>query len=208
MQVIPVLDLKGGVVVHSRMGQRDQYRPIRTPLSPTSKPVDVARGLLSVYPFVSVYVADLDAIGGGGGNNDAVLAELKATFPDSTFWVDNGIADSASAERWLAADLGHLVLGSETQKDEAVLRRLGKDDRVILSLDYRGDDFVGPAALLNNVDAWPSRVITMTLARVGSGLGPDWARLETIKNAGGGRSVYAAGGIRNADDLSALADRG
>ena len=207
MQVIPVLDLKGGVVVHAQMGQRDQYRPIRTPLSPTSKPTDVARGLLSVYPFGSFYIADLDAIG-GGGNNDAVLAELKATFPDPTFWVDNGIADSASAERWLAADLGHLALGSETQKDETVLRRLAKSDRVILSLDFRGDAFVGPPALLSNVDTWPSRIITMTLARVGSGLGPDLARLETIKNAGGGRSVYAAGGVRDVDDLSALAARG
>jgi HisA/HisF family protein len=207
MQVIPVLDLKGGVVVHARMGQRDQYRPIRTPLSPTSKPIDVARGLLSVYPFGAFYVADLDAIG-GGGNNDAVLAELKAKFPDSTFWVDNGIADLASAERWLGADLGHLVLGSETQKDEAVLRKLAEDDRVILSLDYRGDVFVGPATLLSNVDAWPSRVITMTLARVGSGQGPDWVRLDTIKNAGLGRHVYAAGGVRDVDDLSALADRG
>ena len=180
MQVIPVLDLKGGLVVHARMGTREHYRPIRTPLSPTSNPNDVARGLLSVYPFSSFYIADLDAIA-GAGNNDAVLAELKANFPHSTFWVDNGIADRASAERWLDADLGHLVLGSETQRDEAVLRRLYEDDRIVLSLDYRGDDFVGPAALLSNVDAWPSRMIAMTLARVGSGLGPDWARLEATK---------------------------
>ena len=207
MQVIPVLDLKGGLVVHARMGAREHYRPIRTPLSPTSNPNDVARGLLSVYPFSSFYIADLDAIA-GAGNNDAVLAELKANFPHSTFWVDNGIADRASAERWLDADLGHLVLGSETQRDEAVLRRLCKDDRIVLSLDYRGDDFVGPAALLSNVDAWPSRIITMTLARVGSGLGPDWARLEATKNAGRGKRVYAAGGVRDVDDLSALAERG
>ena len=76
--------------------QREHYRPIRTPLSPTSHPIDVARGLLSVYPFSSFYIADLDAIA-GAGNNDAALAELKANFPHSTFWVDNGIADRASA---------------------------------------------------------------------------------------------------------------
>jgi phosphoribosylformimino-5-aminoimidazole carboxamide ribotide isomerase len=207
MQVIPVLDLKGGVVVHARMGQRDQYRPIRTPLSPTSNPIDVARGLSSIYPFSSFYIADLDAIA-GAGNNDAALTELRAEFPQSIFWVDNGLADRVSAERWLDAGLGHLVLGSETQRDEAVLSRLAKDDRIILSLDYHGDDFVGPATLLSNVDAWPSRVIAMTLARVGSGMGPDWARLEAIKDAGHGRRVYAAGGIRDADDLVALARRG
>lgn len=207
MQVIPVLDLKGGVVVHARMGVRDQYRPIKTPLSSTSNPIDVARGLLSIYPFSSFYVADLDAIA-GAGNNNATLAELKAEFPHAIFWVDNGIADLAGADRWLDAGLGHLVLGSETQKDEAVVGRLSKDERVILSLDYRGNDFVGPVALLSGVDAWPNRVISMTLARVGSGMGPDWERLKAIRNAGRGRHVYAAGGVRDADDLVALADRG
>jgi phosphoribosylformimino-5-aminoimidazole carboxamide ribotide isomerase len=207
VQVIPVLDLKGGLVVHARMGQRDQYLPIETPLSPTSKPIDVAHGLSSIYPFACFYVADLDAIA-GAGRNDAALAELRAEFPQATFWVDNGIADRASAERWLDAALGHLVLGSETLKDQAVLRRLCKDDRIVLSLDYRGDDFVGPAELLSDVDMWPSRVIAMTLARVGSRMGPDWERLEATKNAGRGRRVYAAGGVRDADDLVALAHRG
>jgi phosphoribosylformimino-5-aminoimidazole carboxamide ribotide isomerase len=207
MQVIPVLDLKGGTVVHARMGQREQYRPIETPLSSTSSPIDVARGLLSIYPFSSFYIADLDAIA-GSGNNDAALTKLRAEFPQSIFWVDNGLADRAGAERWLDAGLGHLVLGSETQKDEALVSRLGKDDRIILSLDYRGDDFVGPAALLGNVDAWPSRIIAMTLARVGGRMGPDCARLEAIKNAGRGRRVYAAGGVRNADDLVYLAHLG
>jgi phosphoribosylformimino-5-aminoimidazole carboxamide ribotide isomerase len=207
MQLIPVLDLKGGLVVHAQMGARDQYRPIRTPLSSTSNPIDVARGLLSIHPFGGFYIADLDAIA-GAGNNDAMLVELKAEFPDSTFWVDNGIADWDRAKQWLDADIGDLVLGSETQKDEAVLRRLSKDDRIILSLDYRAADFIGPAALLSNVDAWPSRVITMTLARVGSGTGPDWERLDAIKNSSRGKHVYAAGGVRNADDLLALAHHG
>jgi uncharacterized protein related to proFAR isomerase len=36
MEIIPVIDLKGGLVVRARMGQRDRYRPIETPLSPTS----------------------------------------------------------------------------------------------------------------------------------------------------------------------------
>jgi phosphoribosylformimino-5-aminoimidazole carboxamide ribotide isomerase len=45
VEVVPVLDLKDGAVVHARMGRRSQYRPIETPLSSTSKPVDVTRGL-------------------------------------------------------------------------------------------------------------------------------------------------------------------
>ena len=116
VEVVPVLDLKDGAVVHARMGRRSKYRPIETPLSSTSKPVDVTRGLLSIYPFQTFYIADLDAIDRNGDNNEA-LTELREEFPDITFWVDSGVTDWPSAQGWLNADLGHLVLGSETQED-------------------------------------------------------------------------------------------
>jgi HisA/HisF family protein len=203
MEVIPVLDLKDGAVVHARMGRRDQYSAIETPLSSTSKPVDVARGLLSIYPFETFYIADLDAIE-RKGDNTAALKHLKAEFPDLAFWVDNGVADLASAECWLGADLGHLVLGSETQMDGALVCRLSRDHRVILSLDYREDAFVGPSALLSEADGWPERVIAMTLVRVGSGMGPDLDRLSAIRNRVPEKLIYAAGGVRDVVDLAAL----
>src|SRR5947207_2022790 len=112
MDVIPVIDIKGGIVVHARMGRRDEYRPIATPLSATADPLDVVRGLLSVHPFGTLYIADLDAIE-RAGDNSAVLRHLRAELPGTTFWVDRGIADHNAAEAWLQADLGHLVLGSE-----------------------------------------------------------------------------------------------
>jgi phosphoribosylformimino-5-aminoimidazole carboxamide ribotide isomerase len=208
VEVIPVLDLKSGAVVHARLGQRSQYRPIETPLSSSSNPVDVTRGLLSIFPFETFYIADLDAIE-GLGDNHASLARLRTEFPGVVFWVDNGETDLARARHWLDSRLGHLVLGSESQKDDAVVRGLCSDDRVILSLDYRADAFAGPAALLSGAQAWPSKVIAMTLARVGSATGPDWDRLSAIQVlAGEKKQVYAAGGVRDADDLSALAKTG
>ena len=77
MEIIPVIDVMGGVVVRARMGQRAQYRPIVTPLSATSDPVDVARGLLSIHAFKTLYVADLDAIA-GRKDNRAALIRLRA----------------------------------------------------------------------------------------------------------------------------------
>jgi phosphoribosylformimino-5-aminoimidazole carboxamide ribotide isomerase len=204
MDVIPVLDLKDGVVVHAHMGRRDQYRPIETPLSPSSMPADVARGLLAVHPFKTFYVADLDAIERRGNNNGA-LAGLRNDFPHLALWVDSGVNDLREARRWLATDLGHLVLGSETQTDDRLVTRCGGDERVILSLDYRGDAFVGPVALRDNADAWPSKVIVMTLARVGSKSGPDMQRLSAIKSRVPKKQLYAAGGIRDGADLAALA---
>jgi phosphoribosylformimino-5-aminoimidazole carboxamide ribotide isomerase len=122
--------------------------------------------------------------------------------------VDNGIAGLARAERWLGAGLGHLVLGSETQTSGELVRHFCRDERVILSLDYRGDAFVGPSALLHDTQCWPSTVIVMTLARVGSAAGPDIERLARIKAQAGDRRIFAAGGVRNADDLAALAREG
>jgi phosphoribosylformimino-5-aminoimidazole carboxamide ribotide isomerase len=212
MEIIPVLDLKDGLIVHARMGRRDQYRPIETPLASGAEPLDVARGLLSIHPFATIYVADLDAIEGCGDNN-AALARLQATFPALRFWVDNGAADPAVAAQWLEAGLGHLVLGSESQKDDTLLRRFSTDSRVILSLDYRGDSFVGPAAVLSEPDTWPSRIIVMTLGRVGSARGPDLERVtairaKAIRAKAMGKCIYAAGGVRDAADLAALARAG
>ncbi len=207
MEIIPVLDLKGGVVVRARLGQRELYRPIATPLAATSDPVDVARGLRTIHPFATLYVADLDAIE-GRADNDAALRRLRADCPGAALWVDNGIADAAAAARWLDAHVGSLVLGSETQSDAALMRSLVGDDRVILSLDYRGDAFQGPRELLDAPSAWPAKIIVMTLARVGSGAGPDLDRLAEVRRMAAGRRIYAAGGVRDAGDLTALARAG
>lgn len=207
MQVIPVIDLKGGVVVRARMGRRDQYRPIETPLSPTSDPIDVARGLLSVHPFKTLYVADLDAIE-GRADHRAVLARLNAAFPQLTLWVDNGIADPRDAECWLDGGWGHLVLGSESQTDGALVRHFAGHARVALSLDFRGEQFLGPPELLTDTASWPRDVIVMTLARVGSGAGPDLERLSAIARMAPQGRIHAAGGVRDAADLAALANAG
>jgi phosphoribosylformimino-5-aminoimidazole carboxamide ribotide isomerase len=207
MEIIPVLDLKGGVVVRARMGQRHLYAPIVTPLAATSDPLDVARGLLAVHPFATLYVADLDAIE-GRGDNGAALRRLARGCPGVSLWIDNGIADATAAARWLESGIGSLVLGSETQADAALVRDLSGDDRVILSLDFRGDAFQGPPAILDDPSAWPARVIAMTLARVGSAAGPDVERLAAVRRIAPGRRIYAAGGVRDAADLAALAHAG
>src|SRR5262249_56995293 len=114
MEIIPVIDLKGGIVVHARMGQRERYRPIQTPLARTSDPVDVVGGIMSIYPFATFYIADLDAIE-SKGNNHATIAQVKQAFPQVTLWLDNRISQFDRATNLLQQALGHLCLGGETQ---------------------------------------------------------------------------------------------
>lgn len=204
MKVIPVIDVKDGHVVHARLGHRAFYRPIETPLATGSDPTDVVAGLLSLYPFGTLYVADLDAIGGKGDGNDAAIERLKQAFPQLALWVDRGVASAPRANEWLARGWGDLVLGSESLADTATARHFADHPRVVLSLDFRGPEFQGPAELIAAAEAWPRRVIAMTLDRVGSHAGPDLGRLRAIKDLAGRREVYAAGGVRDAADLRAL----
>ena len=206
-EIIPVIDLLDGAVVHARRGARAQYRPIATPLCAGSAPLAVVGGLLALHPFRTLYVADLDAIAGRAGH-DAALRTIAAAHPAVSLWLDNGAADAATLAQLCGAGPATLVLGSETQSDAALLAAHKDDPRVALSLDFRGDVFQGPRALLDTPALWPARVIAMTLAQVGSGAGPDFARLATVKAAAGQRAVYAAGGLRGLADARALAAMG
>ena len=116
MQAIPVIDLMGGKVVHARMGDRASYQPLESPLSTTSDPVAVVNGLLSVFPFSTLYAADLDAIQ-TDGDNLSTLRRIRAEFPALQLWVDNGAMDSAALEALIGANLGTPVIGSESQRD-------------------------------------------------------------------------------------------
>ncbi len=208
MDVIPVIDLKGGEVVRAQRGKRHLYAPIKTPLSPTSRPIDVVTGFLALHEFRTIYIADLDAIE-GHATHAACIAELEAAFPEVSFWVDVGIATAAEASAWLAAHRGDLVLGSESLRDVDLIARLSTWPRSLLSLDFRGEQFQGPAHLAEDETLWPVRLIVMTLARVGSHAGPDLDRLAEIRAKSRNRHrIYAAGGVRGPEDLRLLEQAG
>lgn len=206
MEIIPVIDLKGGQAVHARRGERASYQTVRSPLCPNSDPVEVAQSFLAIHPFAKLYVADLDAIQ-GCGDNLAVLERLRAAVPSVRLWVDSGLADEAACRAWLARGLGDLVLGSESQADASLLDRLGAEaaaGHVILSLDFQGERFLGPDAILTASEAWPREALVITLARVGAGQGPDLECLGAIRAKAQDRQVYAGGGVRDLADLMTL----
>ena len=209
LSIVPVLDLRDGVVVHARQGDRARYRPIRSLLAPGSEPAGILDGLLRLAPFTHCYIADLDAIERRGSHR-ALVAELVERYPGMELWIDSGIATAAAAAE-VATERVVPVLGSEslaTACELAIARdRLGPA-RCILSLDYRGDAFLGPAGIETQPELWPDRVLAMTLSRVGGAAGPDFERLRTVQQRIGHRRLFAAGGVRHLADLAALAAMG
>jgi len=208
IEVIPVIDLKDSAVVRAQHGLRHSYAPIVTPLAKTSAPLDIAAGFLTIHPFRTFYIADLDGIE-SRGSHESTLSALSVAFKDVVFWVDAGVRDAAEARSWLARHAeAHLVLGSESLKSHTVLAELAPMDRVILSLDFRGGSFVGPKEIYDTPHLWPKRVIVMLLARVGSNAGPDMDRLTEVKRRAPDVMLYAAGGLRGGFDLMRLNQEG
>jgi len=200
--VIPVLDLRGGRVVRARRGERSSYAPIETPLAKGSAPDAVARGLCAAWPATTLYVADLDAIIDGAPPDLAALRAIAQACPSVALWVDAGFGEPAGVDAFLATGLGRPVIGSESQTEAGLAARLG--DRIVLSLDTRGSERLGPQALHDDPSLWPPEVIAMTLAQVGAGRGPDLAALAALRARAPDRRLYAAGGVRGPDDLRAL----
>ena len=197
MQIIPVIDVKGGVAVRARGGDRANYAPLETPLSPSADPIAVARGLTALHPFATVYVADLDGIE-GRGPSIPVQTRFLIAWPGTEVWIDDGSTTVAQGPKRRRA-----VVGSESMGEAGILPK-----GAVLSLDFRGSEFQGPNELLENPALWPARVIVMQLARVGSGEGPDMLRLVSIIARAEGREVFAAGGVRGMEDIHALREIG
>src|SRR3569623_148640 len=90
MQVLPVIDLLRGVVVRGIAGQRSEYRPLRSNLTTSVQPLDVARAMRSIFGFTSLYLADLDAIVDRQPNWNCYQALLSDGF---RLLVDAGVRD-------------------------------------------------------------------------------------------------------------------
>lgn len=208
MQLFPVLDLWDGIVVHARGGRRDEYLPLVSSLAPDPSPLRVVAGLLQWHRFPQLYIADLNAIR-GYGDNSAVIAAIAQNYPDLELWIDAGAASHAAIARLFALGVARPVIGTETLPDLAawqVLRTLPGAERLVLSLDYRRGDFLGPVGLDQQPELWSETVIAMSLAQIGSREGPDWGLLERLRQKRPQTGVFlAAGGVRGLEDLRRLA---
>jgi HisA/HisF family protein len=212
--IIPVLDLKDGLVVHARAGKqahagkRAEYRPIATPFGPPHDPIAIARALLGITFSPTLYIADLDAILGRGNNFD-LCCDLSNAFPGTALWIDAGFSDIDDCAFWLPLG-ATLVIGSETIESCEALNeirsRLGAN--VVLSLDFDEQGLRGPKEIMTDPTLWPDRLILMSLGRVGTEGGPDLERLREALRLAGDRAVYVAGGISALGDVAQVAHLG
>ncbi len=217
MRVIPVLDLKNGIVVRGVGGRRAEYRPVVSRLTISSQPQDVALAFRDVFAAHQLYLADLDAIAGA-----EPAWSIFASLHDLGFalWVDAGVRETAAALRLAAAGVEGLIVGLETVSSPEELERICSElgECVIFSLDLKANVPLGDSsrwgsnALLcaeRALAAGVRRMIVLDLARVGEGGGPGTEELcRAISEKHSTVELIAGGGVRGVDDLRRLEECG
>jgi phosphoribosylformimino-5-aminoimidazole carboxamide ribotide isomerase len=208
VEIIPVVDLKGGCVVHARRGDRARYQPLISSICVDADPLHVVSAMLTLFSPHRLYVADLDAITGASGQHD-LIAALSRLCRHAEIWLDSGfrsISDLSSI-----SDLPNIVpvIGSETLDGiDTYLRLRSQRPDAVLSLDFRGETFLGPPVLLASPDLWCQRLVHLDLSQVGASQGPAAAMAMMLQDHAPDRAIYVGGGVRHIGDLRHLAGVG
>ncbi len=215
IRIVPVIDIKDGVVVQGIAGQRANYRPMVSRLTNSCRPVDVARAFRDQLGFQEMYLADLDAIAGGPPAL-ATYAEIQSLGCD--LWVDAGISNPDGAAALAQDGIENIVVALETIGSPACLEDICRswgDRRVILSLDLKDGAPLGNVAAWDGSDPWSivvqaieigvRQIIILDLARVGTGRGPGTEELcQRLSTHFPNVEIIAGGGVRDEEDLRRL----
>lgn len=206
MEIIPVIDVMGGKVVHASGGNRESYPLLQSCLTESQEPIDVIKDIVAFYAFPIIYIADLDAIIDGEFDEQR-YHNISSAFPNIEFWLDAGIKTQTEWGKVNQYFNVHPVIGSETLFEPLWLKEPLVSEKSILSLDFQKGHFLGNKALLSDPGFWPKSIIVMNLDCIGSQSGPDFNLLMQIQSQTE-NEVIASGGVRGPSDLFSLKEKG
>ena len=214
-RIIPVIDIMGGQVVRAVGGRRSEYRPLRSMLTDSTEPWEVAKALVAATGTKWLYVADLDAI--MHGTRPAVWSIQKAASAMAAVLCDAGIRMVAQAGP--VSRIGvRCVVATETGSLSVVSAIAPWECAV--SIDLRDGALVGDPARWGGtsdpftvaslaVGAGAVQLVVLDLARVGTGTGSGTEDLvAAIKKSFPQVEVLAGGGVRTRADVERLGEAG
>lgn len=210
MILFPAIDLKNGEAV--RLQQGDMNRATVFNKNPAAQARDFA-----AQGFEWLHLVDLDgAFAGKPVNAEAVAAILQSVR--MPVQLGGGIRDIATVERWLAAGISRVIIGTAAVRDPAFVKEAAKKfpNRVAVGIDARG----GKVA----VSGWAeeTQMQTAELARLFEGAGVSAIIYTDVERDGMLQGlnldstialadavsipVIASGGLASLDDIKKLVD--
>lgn len=211
IRLYPAIDLKNGKCVRLMKGDMNAAKVYNESAAAQAKEF-VKAG------FDYLHVVDLDgAVSGSSVNHEAVKEILASvTIPVQ---LGGGLRDRAAVERWLAAGVSRVVLGTAAVKNPAFVNEVARDfpGKIAVSIDARGDRVAVEgwveASTMKVVDlakkfeyAGVSAIIYTDISRDGTMEGPNLEETAALAEAVA-IPVILSGGVGTMKDLKAIKAR-
>lgn len=199
--IIPVLDIKNGVAVSGKSGNRNEYMPLETVFNNSPDPLEISKSLIK-RGASEIYIADLDAIEGKASNLDLV-GKINQVLP---VMLDCGASDMDSVfEALQFAD--KVIVATETLREledlDEIFCRVNRE-RIIVSVDVLDNQILAKYMELNFNDLReylhrlkPSTVILLDISSVGTEGGINQQLINEF--AGLDTDIILGGGITEKD---------
>jgi phosphoribosylformimino-5-aminoimidazole carboxamide ribotide isomerase len=207
MEVIPAVDLLGNAAVRLRQGDYGHATEYGEPLT-------LARRFAAAGARL-IHVVDLDGARAGLIRPVVIQALVHASSPASV-QASGGVRSVADATALVEAGADRVVVGTAAWAlMDAFVASLG--ERLVVALDVRdgtvrtrgwAEEGSGlDEAIDRCVAAGVPRLLCTAIERDGMLAGPDTALVRRVVDRSG-LPVLAAGGVRSAEDVEALANAG
>lgn len=219
MQIIPVIDIRGGVAVRAIAGNRSRYQPVQSRLTDSAEPTVVLMALQQTFGCGACYIADLDAIERQQLNR-CTITEMART--GVSLIVDAGVNTVKQIETLFEIGVDRVVLSSESLNDLTQLQLMLKQfdsTSLIFSIDLKNRNLlVGdlrwdgklPLEMAKFVFEHGLRqMIVLDLAAVGTGHGvPTLELCQQIKRISPDITMISGGGVESAECVKQAARAG
>lgn len=208
--IFPAIDIQNGQSVRLYQGQFDQETLV------SATPVEQAKQI-KANKIDRLHLVDLDGAKAGSPQNFAVVKSICQNF-SGLIEIGGGIRSTAAIEKYLAAGISRVILGSVALKDPEfttkAIEQFGPN-KIVIGVDGR-DGKVATEGWLDQstvamsdlisamVNASAENFIVTDVARDGTMQGPNIDLLQDLQDKFPNAKIIASGGIRNLTDIRKL----
>lgn len=207
MIIYPTIELKDGKCVSLTRGR------LQEPEIWHVDPIETARGFAEAGAHW-MHVTDIDALAGGGDNNDLIEEIIRAA--GIPVQLGGGFRSRDRVSQWIDKGAGRIVVGTMAAHEPDLLRELAKyfPDQMVLSVDiyqghvmtdgWRSASAFSPEDFVRAFDNAPLAGIIVT--DIDADIEEQEGRLGIISGlaAHTRHPVIARGTVRSADDVARL----
>jgi len=210
MEIIPAIDISGGKCVRLYKGKKGSEKVYY------ENPLD-ALDFWIEQGAKRLHFVDLDGAWGSNINKKILKKMIIRALNSVKIQIGGGIRSYEAVNELIEIGVDRVIIGTLAIKNPEVIKKIAKNvgsEHIIVALDYKSGKIathgwtkqtnIDPFAFGKKIaDLGAGYILFSSIEADGAFTGPDLKNIETMVNSVD-IPIYAAGGIRNEDDLIKL----